>query len=164
LESPPRYELAKAATEIALHVNPKYVKALYRRAQAFLEDNREGLPEENLRAAMDSLNTVLQLEPSNPQAKAEAKRVKRRIDAIEEARKVPEPEEIVKRISTGLRDRGASCLLKHRYVWGQTEEVVHVFVPAYGVRVTKASDAIVEVKPNFLRIVCRVQRARIPSN
>lgn len=152
-EVPPKWEEAKAAANIALsvEVGTHRVKALFRRAQAELEDNREGLPETNLRAALSDLVACLQLEPGNSQASAECERVQKRICALESARRLPNPREIAGKVNGSLLDRGSDCLETHGYLWGQTESLVHIFVPARGVRIS-ASEVVCEVRPSSLRI------------
>jgi len=162
LEVPPKYAEAKAAADIALTVDAKQVKALYRRAQAQLEDGREGLPEASLRAALEDFRAARALEPGNAQIMAEAERVERRVAAIEAARRVPEPVEILKRVPAVFLVRGGDCLLEHGYVWGQTESVVHLFVPAQGVRVTRSADVVCEVKAQSLHIALPSADGRPP--
>lgn len=152
-EVPPKWQEAKAAAEIALAVEPKHVKALYRRAQAWLEDGREGLPEASLRAALADLDAARAGEPGNAQVNQEAERIRRRLAAIKAARQLPPPVEIVGRLPRPLLDRGGDCLITHGYIWGQTETIVHVFVPARGTRLAKSSDVSVEVKSRSLRLV-----------
>jgi hypothetical protein len=151
-EVPPAYQEARASAEIALTVNPKHVKALYRRAQATLEDNREGLPEESLRAAHADLKAALEVEPRNAQISTEAERVQRRIAVIEEMKRVPSAAEIAEKIPAALLERGANMLDTHGYLWGQTEFIVHLFMPAHGVKGLKSKDAFCEVKPKFLQL------------
>ncbi|CAE8606061.1 unnamed protein product, partial [Polarella glacialis] len=147
---PPKWTEAKAACEIALTVDAKHVKALFRRAQALLEDNREGLPEESLRLALADLQAALQSEPDNAQVSREVERISRRLAALEAKRQVPKPAEILERVSPALLDRGTSELASHGYVWGQTESMVHVFVPARGRRILKSSEITCEVKSKQL--------------
>lgn len=152
LEAPARYAEAKAAADIALTVNPRHVKAHYRFAQACLEDGREGLPEASLRDALSHLDAALEVEPSNSQVREETERIRRRLHAIEDARRIPEPRDVLARVSRGLLDRGGDCLESHGYAWGQTGQAVHVFVPAPSKRLTKSSEVQVEIKPRLLRI------------
>lgn len=79
-EVPPQWTHAKAAADIALAFNPEHVKARFRRAQAFLEDNREGLPEDAIRKALADLLQAQQQEPANAQIANEVKRVTRRLE------------------------------------------------------------------------------------
>ncbi|CAK0906779.1 unnamed protein product, partial [Prorocentrum cordatum] len=151
--SPPEWQSAKAAADLALAVNPRSVKALYRRAQARLEDGREGLPAEAMCAALDDLRCAEEVEPGNEQVRLEAERVARRIAALEEARRVPGPLEIAGGIQPHLLERGGDCLLTHGYVWGQTAERVHVLVPARGLRVPQASCITWELRAQALRVV-----------
>lgn len=152
LETPPKWNEAKAAADIALTVEPKHAKALYRRAQALLQDNREGLPEESLSEALESLQSAQAIEPNNEQISNETERISRRLALIEAKRELPKPEEIVKRhINSVLLDRGADCLAEHGYVWGQTETLVHIFIPTKKHRIAK-SDITVTVKSRNLRI------------
>mmetsp|Transcript_10138 Transcript_10138/g.26037 ORF Transcript_10138/g.26037 Transcript_10138/m.26037 type:complete len:387 (+) Transcript_10138:63-1223(+) len=152
MEVPPKWREAGAAAEIALAVEPKHVKALFRRAQATLEDNREGLPEANLRKALIDLDAAREVEPGNARISQEAERVRRRIEKMEDARKVPTPEEIVRKVPEVLLDRGADCLASHGYVWGQTNTTVHIYVPARGLKLNKVSDVAVEVGSRSLRL------------
>lgn len=135
--TPPKWAEAKAAADIALSVDERHVKALYRRAQAVLEDNREGLSESSLRTALKDLQAVRSIEPNNKEALNEVERVSRRVAILDESRKVPEPKNIVDRIPQVLLNRGDSCLEFGGYVWGQTETTVHIFVIARGSRFVK---------------------------
>jgi len=153
LEAPPRWPEAKAAADLALAVDPKHVKALYRRAQATLEDEREGLPEASLRAALDDLRAAQEVDPSNMQVKAEVERVGRRIAVLEASRSVPEPGHIARRIPGALLSRGSDLLAERGYLWGQSESMVHIFVPALGMRLGKATAASCEVRARSLNIV-----------
>merc|ERR1719265_1548513 len=83
MENPARYEMAKAATDVALTVHSRHVKALYRRAQALLEDGREGLPESNIRAAQKDLEVAIDVEPQNKEVERELVRVRNCISALE---------------------------------------------------------------------------------
>eukprot|EP00811_Abedinium_folium_P034926 NODE_7765_length_1552_cov_4.928421.p1 GENE.NODE_7765_length_1552_cov_4.928421~~NODE_7765_length_1552_cov_4.928421.p1 ORF type:complete len:388 (-),score=73.35 NODE_7765_length_1552_cov_4.928421:304-1467(-) len=134
LSAPPRYSEAKAACDVALSLNGGHVKAMYRRAQALLEDNREGLPESALRAALEDLESVRKIEPNNAEALAEMKRVSRRIADIEARRMVPDRRQTATKIAEPLLNRGGDCLDSRGYVWGQSQTVVHIFVLAQGVR------------------------------
>ena len=49
-----------------------------------------------------------------------------------------------------LLDRGGDCLASHGYLWGQTESIVHVFVPLRGVR-PRRSAVTCELGPSSLR-------------
>lgn len=151
LERPSKWQEAKAAADIALAVDGKHVKALYRRAQAHLEDMREGLPEVALRAALADLTAAMAAEPNNAQVKRELERIRRRVNALEASRQVPERDEIVSRIPKSILDRGGDCITGHGYLWGQNAETVHVFVPAVGKRF-RAADVQIEIKPNYLRL------------
>ncbi|CAK9106503.1 unnamed protein product, partial [Durusdinium trenchii] len=132
-EVPPRWTEAKAASDIALTINPEHVKARFRRAQAILQDNREGLPEQALREALTDLEAAQKTEPSNLQIKDEVLRVSRRIQRLDSQRTLPPAKEIVKKyIAASLLDRGGDCLDSLGYVWGQNESFVHIFVPAQG--------------------------------
>eukprot|EP00933_Yihiella_yeosuensis_P060411 TRINITY_DN6313_c0_g1_i2.p1 TRINITY_DN6313_c0_g1~~TRINITY_DN6313_c0_g1_i2.p1 ORF type:complete len:290 (-),score=66.00 TRINITY_DN6313_c0_g1_i2:176-1045(-) len=152
IEDPPNYQAAKAACDIALEVDSKNVKALFRRAQGLLEDNREGLPEASLRAALVDLEAAVAVEPGNKQATDEARRISRRLEALEAKRQVPTPAEIMEKISPTLLDRGGDCMMHQGYVWGQTDSTVHIFFPARGVRITKSSEVTYEVRSKHLKI------------
>eukprot|EP00927_Polykrikos_kofoidii_P020408 TRINITY_DN19671_c0_g1_i1.p1 TRINITY_DN19671_c0_g1~~TRINITY_DN19671_c0_g1_i1.p1 ORF type:complete len:438 (+),score=88.19 TRINITY_DN19671_c0_g1_i1:38-1315(+) len=130
----PEWERAFTSADSALKIKPRLPKALFRRAQARLEDEREGLPESQLRSAVADFKAALKLEPNNKDVASEAARIERRLAAAEAARKIPEPAAIVGRINPVLLERGGDCLQTHGYVWGQTDTVVHVFVPARGER------------------------------
>lgn len=153
LTIPPMWKEAKAAADIALEVDdgPHRVKAYFRRAQAQLEDGREGLPELSLRGAMADLVAASELEPKHKQVAAELARVRKRLEAIEEARRVPNPSEILARVNTSLLDRGGSCLESHGYAWGQTESAVHIFAPARGKRLSRGT-VDVSIRPTALRL------------
>lgn len=153
LETPSKYEEAKAACDIALAVDSKSVKALYRRAQATLEDYREGLPESSLQIAFADLEACCAIEPTNAKIKAEADRIRKRLAVIEEKRKVPAPSEIMGRVSRSLLDRGLDCVDENGYSWGQTDTVIHIFIPARGVRLAKTSDVSCEFHPRSLSLV-----------
>lgn len=151
LETPPKWNEAKAAADIALTVEPKHVKSLFRRAQALLQDNREGLPEEALSEALQSLKAAQALEPANEAISRETERIARRLAVLEAKRAVPKPAEIVKGVNSMLLDRGGDCLTEHGYVWGQTETLVHIFIPTIKLRLAKP-DITVVVKSRNLRI------------
>jgi len=162
LEDTPNWLAAKAAADIALSVNPRHAKALYRRAQALLEDGRQGLPEASLRAALDDLRSACEVEPRNSKVVDEAERIQRRIVALEEARRVPKPHEIADRIMKSLLDRGGDLLVDHGYLWGQTESTVHIFLPTQGVRVTKSSEVTFEVHVRSLSVALPRQTEGLP--
>ncbi|CAJ1459040.1 unnamed protein product, partial [Effrenium voratum] len=88
-EVPPKWTEAKAAADIALTVDQQNVKARFRRAQALLQDNREGLPIKALKEALDDLKAAQTLEPRNSQVRDEAKRVSQRLDRLEQKQQVP---------------------------------------------------------------------------
>mmetsp|Transcript_93245 Transcript_93245/g.216703 ORF Transcript_93245/g.216703 Transcript_93245/m.216703 type:complete len:367 (+) Transcript_93245:25-1125(+) len=152
-DTPPQWQAAKAACDIALSVHPKQVKALYRRAQALLEGGRQGLPEASLRAALGDLNAACEVEPGNAIVASEAERIRRRIAKLEESSNVPEPTVVARRIAAPLLDRGDDLLMGCGYLWGQTKASVHVFVPVRGVRVTKSADVTCEVRVRSLTVV-----------
>lgn len=165
LEAPPAWHEAKAAAEIALSINPKHPKALYRRAQATLEDNREGLLESQLRAALKDLQSVCELEPSNKSVTTEAERVQRRLAVIEAARRVPTPAETLKRVPAALLDRGGDLVDSHAYAWGQSDTAVHIFVPARGLRIAKSKDITCEIKASSLHVALPcASDAQLPPN
>lgn len=139
-EVPPQWTHAKAAADIALAFNPEHVKARFRRAQAFLEDNREGLPEDAIRKALADLLQAQQQEPANAQIANEVKRVTRRLEVLESKREIPPPRQILEQlVPASLLDRGSDCLDDHGYAWGQSDSILHVFMPAQGRRLSKAS-------------------------
>lgn len=151
MEKPARYDMAKAAADVALTVHDRHVKALYRRAQALLEDNREGVPESNLRAAQADLEAAMEVEPHNREVERELVRVRNRIASIEAARKVPTAREVIQAISPALTDRGMDCLDDYGYVWGQSETLVHIFVPLRALA-AKRSDLTCEIRAKSLHI------------
>eukprot|EP00435_Cladocopium_sp_Y103_P064677 s1542_g26.t1 len=152
-EVPPRWTEAKAATDIALTIDPQHAKARFRRAQALLQDNREGLSEEALREALCDLEAVQKLEPANKQVREEVNRVTGRIQRLESKRIVPSSKEILqKHIATSLLERGGDCLESFGYVWGQSETLVHVFVPARGVRMSKNAEVECEIQSRKLAV------------
>jgi len=138
-ELPPNWAEAKAAADVALDINPKHIKALYRRAQALLEDGRQGIPKAALEAAFKDLQTAGEIEPRNAQIAEEAQRVKKRIAALEAVQRMLQPEEIANSIPPSLVERGENLLPDHGYVWGQSQSTVHIFVPARGVRLARSS-------------------------
>ncbi|CAE7236823.1 pum2, partial [Symbiodinium sp. CCMP2456] len=139
-EVPPQWTHAKAAADIALAFNPEHVKARFRRAQAFLEDNREGLPEDAIRKALADLLQAQQQEPANAQIANEVKRVTRRLEVLESKREIPPPRQILEQlVPASLLDRGSDCVDDHGYAWGQSDSILHVFMPAQGRRLSKAS-------------------------
>eukprot|EP00929_Paragymnodinium_shiwhaense_P063210 TRINITY_DN31593_c0_g1_i2.p1 TRINITY_DN31593_c0_g1~~TRINITY_DN31593_c0_g1_i2.p1 ORF type:complete len:406 (+),score=90.04 TRINITY_DN31593_c0_g1_i2:129-1346(+) len=153
------WERAFASADSALKIDPTLVKAYYRRGQARLEDEREGLPEKNLRAAAEDFRRSMKLEPQNKSVASELARIDRRIRALEEARRIPTPAEILeKHVNKALLERGGNCLEKHGYAWGQTDSSLHVFVPARGVRGRSSGSCKVEcdIRVNQLRV-------RLPS-
>jgi len=133
-------------------VNPRHVKALFRRAQAALEDGREGLPEESLRAALADLRVAREVEPANARVAGELERIERRRASLEASRRVPEPHEIIEKIAAPLLDRGGDLLVARGYLWGQTESAVHVFVPARGARIAKSSEVTCEMRVQSLSL------------
>lgn len=152
-EVPPRWTEAKAAADIALTIDPQHVKARFRRAQALLQDNRAGLPEQVLREALCDLETVKKLEPANKQVREEVNRVIGRIQRLECKRIVPSSKEILqKHVATSLLERGGDCLESFGYVWGQSETLVHVFVPACGVRMSKHREVECEIQSRKLTV------------
>lgn len=165
MEVPPAYKEAKAAAEIALSIKPKHPKALYRRAQATLEDNRQGLPESQLKQALTDLDAVQELEPSNKIVTQEADRIRRRVAALEAARCVPAPDEILKRVPAALLDRGGDLLSSYGYAWGQSETAVHIFIPTRGLRVTKSKDVTCEIRSSSVLLAMPIASdAAVPPN
>eukprot|EP00434_Breviolum_minutum_P012172 symbB.v1.2.010733.t1/scaffold708.1/size170785/1 len=151
-EVPPRWTEAKAATDIALTIDSRHVKARFRRAQALLQDNREGLPEEALREAWSDLDAAQKIEPANKQLQEEVARVNSRIQRLESKRSVPPATEIVGKIDKSLLERGGDCLDSFGYVWGQTETLVHVFVPAQGFRLSNTAEIKCEIQSRKLAL------------
>jgi len=149
------WERAFTSADSALAIDPNHVKALYRRALARLEDEREGLPEAKLHAAVEDLEGAVEKEPHNKQISGELARIKRRVAALEETRRLKTPAEIVQRINAAYLERGGNCQSKHGYVWGQTDTFVHIFVPARGVRMRASGGEKVEcaIRVGSVRIV-----------
>jgi len=152
LESPPSWAQARAAANAALDINPKHTKALYRRAQALLEDGRSGLPKTALQAALQDLHMAGEIEPHNAQIAEEMQRVKKKIAALEARHRILGPEEIAHNIPPSLLNRGEDLLHDHGYTWGQCQSTVHVFVPARGVRLARSSGVSCELGVQSLRI------------
>ncbi|CAE7242467.1 pum2, partial [Symbiodinium microadriaticum] len=104
------------------------------------EDNREGLPEDAIRKALADLLQAQQQEPANAQIANEVKRVTRRLEVLESKREIPPPRQILEQlVPASLLDRGSDCLDDHGYAWGQSDSILHVFMPAQGRRLSKAS-------------------------
>merc|ERR1712203_318491 len=80
----------------------------------------------------------------------------------EEKRRVPEPSEIVKKISASLLERGGDCLLEHGYVWGQTEAVIHLFVPARGIKIERTSDVSCDIHAKSFSIALPTKEGTQP--
>eukprot|EP00746_Dinoflagellata_sp_MGD_P118362 gnl/MRDRNA2_/MRDRNA2_54521_c0_seq1.p1 gnl/MRDRNA2_/MRDRNA2_54521_c0~~gnl/MRDRNA2_/MRDRNA2_54521_c0_seq1.p1 ORF type:complete len:361 (+),score=108.45 gnl/MRDRNA2_/MRDRNA2_54521_c0_seq1:79-1161(+) len=146
------YEKARATIGVTLRLQPDNAKALFRHAKALLEDEREGLPESNLLSARDALQKARQREPKNEEIVGVLKRIQGRVKKIEDARRVPPPEEIIAKVPGKLRKYGGDCLKDYGYVWGQTTEVVHIFVPVQGQRLQNNKDVQVEFKPTSVKL------------